>query len=140
MPPLLDRTHRFLRLQRAVGWADTVLDDALTDPAIGNGTLDDAALVRIALLARIATRTGIQAEELSACFGRDPARRAERARRDAADLPPHLSQQVDARLRRGGAAAREGDGRRRHARRPGRIAVGDPEADGRQTSSSCALR
>jgi hypothetical protein len=67
---LLDRVHRFLRLKRATGWEDTVLDAALTDPALGGGTLNDAALIRIGLLARIGDRTGLTAEELAACFGR----------------------------------------------------------------------
>ena len=69
-PALLDRVHRFLRLQRATGWSDTALDAALTDPSIGNGTLDDAALVALAGLDRISARTGLRIEELTGCFGR----------------------------------------------------------------------
>ncbi|MCT8997229.1 Tc toxin subunit A-related protein [Chelativorans intermedius] len=65
----LDRIHRFLRLQRATGWADVVLDEALVQPNLGNGTLDNAALVRIEALQRLAGRTGMKPEELTACFG-----------------------------------------------------------------------
>jgi len=69
---LLDRTHRFLRLQRATGWADTVLDALLADPAVGNGTLDDAVLVRLGQVSSVAARIGLKPEELAASFGQFP--------------------------------------------------------------------
>lgn len=70
--PALDRIHRFLRLQQATGWADTVLDAALMNPALGGGTLDDAAIIAVEHLRRLADRTGIKPAELTACFGEIP--------------------------------------------------------------------
>ncbi|TXH37734.1 MAG: hypothetical protein E6Q92_10430 [Burkholderiaceae bacterium] len=69
---LLDRVHRFLRLQKATGWTDTVLDAALTDPAIGAGVLNDAAIIAVARIAEIARSTGIKPEQAVACFGAIP--------------------------------------------------------------------
>ncbi|MEJ2765235.1 neuraminidase-like domain-containing protein [Photobacterium sp. MCCC 1A19761] len=69
---LLDRVHRFLRLQRATAWTDTVLDAALTDPAIGAGVLNDAALVAVSQIVEIARRTGIKPEEIVAFYGSIP--------------------------------------------------------------------
>lgn len=68
----LDRMHRFLRIRRATGWADTVVDAAIEQPAIGQGVLDDAALIRLEEIARIAARTGLKPAELTACFGDIP--------------------------------------------------------------------
>ncbi len=70
--PLLDRVHRFLRLQRATGWGDVPLDAALSDPAIGGVALDGAKLVALAQLATLAQRIGLTVDELVACFGRIP--------------------------------------------------------------------
>jgi hypothetical protein len=68
----LDRIHRFLRLQRAIGWADTVLDAALMQTNTGAGNLDDAAVIAIEQLRRLTERTGIKPAELTACFGEIP--------------------------------------------------------------------
>src|ERR1019366_7138233 len=70
--PALDRIHRFLRLQRATGWVDTVLDAFLQDPAVGAGALNDPFLIALDQIERIADKTGLQPLELSACFGSIP--------------------------------------------------------------------
>ena len=52
----LDRMHRFLRLQRALGWSARVLDDAIT--MLGEGRLDEPCLHRLAGLVRSAQALG----------------------------------------------------------------------------------
>ncbi|MBC7388476.1 MAG: hypothetical protein H7329_04635, partial [Opitutaceae bacterium] len=37
----LDRIHRFLRLQKKIGWKLEVMDASITQPKLGNGLLDD---------------------------------------------------------------------------------------------------
>lgn len=70
--PALDRIHRFLRLQKATGWEDVVLDAMITQAAIGQGSLNDAALVRMAELERLAAKTGVKLDEWTGCFGEIP--------------------------------------------------------------------
>ncbi|SMX36817.1 neuraminidase-like domain-containing protein [Maliponia aquimaris] len=65
----LDRIHRFLRLQKATGWRDVVLNSVLTQARLGNGTLDNQALVHVADIQRLARRTGLTPEVLTGCFG-----------------------------------------------------------------------
>ncbi len=68
----LDRIHRFLRLKRRTGWSYEVLDALVMQAGLGNGTLDDACLIKAAQLSQIATQTGIKLEELVGCFGTIP--------------------------------------------------------------------
>lgn len=68
----LDRIHRFLRLQRSTGWADTILDAAIMQDNIGAKALDDPALVAIEQIVRLGARTGLKPSELVASFGEIP--------------------------------------------------------------------
>ncbi|NMH88793.1 Tc toxin subunit A-related protein [Flavivirga algicola] len=65
----LDRIHRFLRLQKKTGWTFEVLDAIITQTNLGNGTLDDACLIKAAQLKEMSEKTGIKLEELIGCFG-----------------------------------------------------------------------
>lgn len=61
----LDRMHRFLRLQRAIGWSTQRLDHAIRVL----GMLNPQPLERIVELQHLATVTGLSVEELLAWFG-----------------------------------------------------------------------
>ncbi|GAA4026859.1 neuraminidase-like domain-containing protein [Actimicrobium antarcticum] len=69
----LDRMHRFLRMQKATGWPLAVLDEILSQPLLGAGVLDDAALAVAATLQRLVTATGIKLGELVGCYENIPA-------------------------------------------------------------------
>ena len=64
-----DRIQRFLRLQRHTDWKIWELDLLLLHPALGNGTLDGAAVAALGSLARLQKRTRLETEELLAFFG-----------------------------------------------------------------------
>jgi peptidoglycan hydrolase-like protein with peptidoglycan-binding domain len=68
--PRLDRMHRFLRLSRHVPWSMWELDLLLRADAIGNGTLDEDALVRLMQVRKLQERLRIDAETAVAIFDR----------------------------------------------------------------------
>ncbi|MBC7391097.1 MAG: hypothetical protein H7329_17965, partial [Opitutaceae bacterium] len=68
----LDRIHRFLRLQKKIGWKLEVMDAIITQPKLGNGLLDDVCLINAATLLEIAENTGINIEELIGFYGEIP--------------------------------------------------------------------
>lgn len=65
----LDRIHRFERLRRALGWKAATLDRALRHVDAGAGTLDDACLVRLAVLLSLARRLRLSIEDLLDVLG-----------------------------------------------------------------------
>jgi Tc toxin complex TcA C-terminal TcB-binding domain/Neuraminidase-like domain/Salmonella virulence plasmid 28.1kDa A protein len=68
-PDLLDRVHRFLRLWRHAPWQMWELDALLSAPAVGNGTLDGAALIALFTFRRLAELTGLAVDQLLAFYG-----------------------------------------------------------------------
>ena len=60
----LDRVHRFLRLQKKIGWKLETVDEVVSQTKLGNGTLDDPCLVKAAELSRLSEKTGIAIDEL----------------------------------------------------------------------------
>lgn len=69
----LDRMHRFLRLQKATGWPQTLLHEVISQPILGAGSLNDATLRMAATLKQVAALTGIKLDELAGCYGAFPA-------------------------------------------------------------------
>jgi Tc toxin complex TcA C-terminal TcB-binding domain/Neuraminidase-like domain/Salmonella virulence plasmid 28.1kDa A protein len=70
----LDRIHRLLRLQKATKWSLAIVNEVASQPGLGAGTLDDAALGVAATLQRLSTATGIKLAELVGCYGIMPAK------------------------------------------------------------------
>lgn len=70
----LDRIHRFLRLQKKLGWKFSVLDHAISHKNLGNGALNDKCLKQLTKLQKLHNQTGIAIEELVAFFGEVPFR------------------------------------------------------------------
>ncbi len=68
----LDRIHRFLRLQKKTGWKLEVLDEIISQTKLGNGTLNDACLVKAADLLKLSEQTGIKIDELTGFYGEIP--------------------------------------------------------------------
>ena len=80
----LDRIHRFLRLQKKTGWKFETLDEILSQPALGDGKLDDLdddadgitngneCLMKAADLKKLSEKTGIKLEELLGFYGEIP--------------------------------------------------------------------
>ncbi len=69
----LDRMHRLLRLQKVTGWPLAIVNEIASQPGLGAGTLNDAALGIAATLQRLSTATGIKLNELVGCYGTLPA-------------------------------------------------------------------
>lgn len=69
----LDRIHRLLRLQKATKWQLAVVNEIASQPGLGAGTLNDAALGVAATLQRLSVATGIKLGELVGCYGTIPA-------------------------------------------------------------------
>lgn len=69
----LDRVHRLLRLQKKTGWSLATLDEVISQPALGNGTLDAGCLVQAARLADLAAATGLPVAVLVGFYGEFPA-------------------------------------------------------------------
>jgi hypothetical protein len=68
----LDRIHRFLRLQKKTKWSFETLDEIISQPRLGNGTLNDACLVKAATLLKISEISGIKIDELTGFYRRLP--------------------------------------------------------------------
>ncbi|MEQ8160546.1 MAG: neuraminidase-like domain-containing protein, partial [Smithellaceae bacterium] len=68
----LDRIHRFLRWQKKTGWKLEVLDEIISQTKLGNGTLNDACLVKAADLLKLSEQTGIKIDELTGFYGEIP--------------------------------------------------------------------
>lgn len=68
----LDRLHRFLRLQKKTGWKFEVLDEIISQAKLGNGTLNDACLVKATTVLKLSEKTGIQIDELIGFYGEIP--------------------------------------------------------------------
>ncbi len=68
----LDRIHRFLRLMKKTGWKSDTLNEMITQSGLGNGTLDDNCLIKMADLLEISEKTGIKLEELTGFYGEIP--------------------------------------------------------------------
>ena len=68
----LDRIHRFLRWQKKTGWKLEVLDEIISQTKLGNGTLNDACLVKAADLLELSEQTGIKIDELTGFYGEIP--------------------------------------------------------------------
>lgn len=65
---ILDRIHRFLRLQKKTGWKFEVLDEMISQGNIGAGVLDDNTLIKVAQVKEISEKTGVKMQELIGCF------------------------------------------------------------------------
>lgn len=68
----LDRLHRLLRLQKATKWSLAVVNEIASQPGLGAGTLNDAALGVAATLQRLSVATGIKLSDLVGCYGTIP--------------------------------------------------------------------
>lgn len=68
----LDKMHRFLRLWRHTPWQMWELDVLLRCTKVGNGTLDDAALVRLADVRRLQVRLKVGVDTVLAMYGQLP--------------------------------------------------------------------
>nr|WP_238352730.1 neuraminidase-like domain-containing protein [Kribbella solani] len=64
----LDRMHRFVRLQRALGWLPSELDRAIA--ALGGGTLNRTTLAQLAAVRRLAERLDLPLERVLVLIGR----------------------------------------------------------------------
>ena len=64
---LLDRLHRFARLQRQLGWSAPLLDAAIT--SLGGGALDEGLLRRLATAHRAMARFDWTPDDMVAFFG-----------------------------------------------------------------------
>ncbi|HSN30850.1 MAG TPA: neuraminidase-like domain-containing protein, partial [Kofleriaceae bacterium] len=64
----LDRAHRFLRLWRATGYKMWELDLLLRSPSVGNGALDDAALVNLQAFWRLQSISGLAVDQVLAWY------------------------------------------------------------------------
>lgn len=71
---VLDRIHRFLRLQKKTGWHFEELDAIISQPSLGNGQLDDNCLLKAARIKQISERTKISRKDLTGCYGSIPYR------------------------------------------------------------------
>lgn len=71
---VLDRIHRFLRLQKKLGVNLEVLDEIISQPKLGGGTLgvDDKCLISVANLFEITAKTGIKLDQLLGFYGQIP--------------------------------------------------------------------
>lgn len=65
----LDRVHRLLRLQKKTGWTLATLDEVISQPVLGKGTLDENCLVQAAQLADLAAATGLPVAVLVGFYG-----------------------------------------------------------------------
>lgn len=71
--PALDRIHRFLRLQRRLGWGMTSLDAAIQAPRLGAGQITaDPFLVHLADLERLQARLNVPIDDLIIYYGTIP--------------------------------------------------------------------
>ena len=61
---VLDRMHRFLRLQKKTGWKMQVLDEVISQTKLGNKMLDNNCLIVAATLLTISEKTNIKIDEL----------------------------------------------------------------------------
>ncbi|MFA0963524.1 neuraminidase-like domain-containing protein [Roseivirga sp. BDSF3-8] len=68
----LDKIHRILRLRKATGWSFPLIDALLTQSTLGNGSLNEACLIKLGRLVEIKDRTGLKIEELAGCYGEIP--------------------------------------------------------------------
>lgn len=69
---VLDRMHRFLRLQKKTGWGFDVLDEIISQGKLGQEKLNDDCIKVIAALKKIATKSGLKIEDLICCYGEIP--------------------------------------------------------------------
>ncbi|GAL85663.1 hypothetical protein Aasi_1417 [Sporocytophaga myxococcoides] len=69
---VLDRIHRFIRLQRKLGWRFETLDEVISQAKLGNANLNDHCLLVISNIKKISIKTGLKVEELICCFGEIP--------------------------------------------------------------------
>lgn len=67
-PGFLDRAHRFLRLWLATGYKMWELDLLLTAPSVGNGVLNQKALVALQAFWQLQNATGLAVDKLLALF------------------------------------------------------------------------
>ncbi len=68
----LDRIHRFLRLQKKTGWKLEITNEIISQPKLGNGTLNGPCLVEAANLITLTEKTGIKIDELIGFYGEIP--------------------------------------------------------------------
>jgi hypothetical protein len=69
---VIDRMHRFLRLQKKTNWSFNLLDSLISNPNIGNRILNKPCILKIAQLKELSTLVNLSLEQLSACFGTIP--------------------------------------------------------------------
>lgn len=69
---VLDRIHRFLRLQKKTRWDYNVLDAIISQVKLGNGLLNDSCLIKASQLLEISEKIGVKLEELVGFFGEIP--------------------------------------------------------------------
>jgi 5-hydroxyisourate hydrolase-like protein (transthyretin family) len=69
---VLDRIHRFLRLQKKTGWKYEVLDAIISQGKLGAGDLNGSCLIQAAQLKEISEKIHIKIDELVGFFGEIP--------------------------------------------------------------------
>ncbi len=69
---VLDRMHRFLRLQKKTGWKMQTLDEIISQKKLGNTILDNNCLIKAATLLTISEKTGIKIDELIGFYDEIP--------------------------------------------------------------------
>lgn len=69
---VLDRIHRFIRLQRKLGWKFETLDEVISQANLGKENLNDSCLIVISNIKKVSEITGLKVEELICCFGEVP--------------------------------------------------------------------
>lgn len=68
----LDRIHRFLRLQKITDLKFEVLNEIISQNQLGAKKLDDACLIKTAILLKLSEETGIKLDELLGFYGEIP--------------------------------------------------------------------
>ena len=69
---VVDRIHRFLRLQKKTGLKFEVLDEIISQKRLGEGRLDEKCLIKIAEIKEITEKITVKIEELIGCYGEIP--------------------------------------------------------------------
>lgn len=65
---VVDRLHRFLRLQRCVAWPLTLVDRLICSPRLGRGVLDEACLEAMAESRLLANGMGLKTDVVASWF------------------------------------------------------------------------
>lgn len=68
----LDRIHRFLRLQRKLGWSTRDVNRAIQYPRLGKGALDDNCLAQLGEALRVRDKCNLEVYDLLSFYGEIP--------------------------------------------------------------------